>query len=77
MRQFDVSYFAASCDTAEMNKDFAKSLERLKEESQEVKAKIEQEKRRHDLPLDSNLGNPAWEQKAADGRFDVPEDEDK
>jgi peroxiredoxin Q/BCP len=27
MRQFDVSYFAASCDTAEMNKDFAKSLE--------------------------------------------------
>lgn len=56
--------------------DFSKSLERLKQESQEVKAKIEQEKRRHDLPLDSSLGDPAWEEKAADGRFDVPDDED-
>ena len=56
--------------------DFSKSLERLKQELQEVKAKIEQEKRRHDLPLDSNLGDPEWEEKAADGRFDVPEDED-
>jgi hypothetical protein len=27
--------------------DFSRSLERLKEESQEMKAKIEQEKRRH------------------------------
>jgi hypothetical protein len=56
--------------------DFSKSLEQLKQESQEVKAKIEQEKRRHDLPLDSNLGDPAWEEKAADRRFDVPDDED-
>ena len=56
--------------------DFSKSLEQLKQESQEVKAKIEREKRRHDLPLDSNLGDPAWEEKAADGRFDIPDDED-
>jgi thioredoxin-dependent peroxiredoxin len=27
LRQFDVAYFTASCDTPEMNKDFAKSLE--------------------------------------------------
>ncbi len=57
--------------------DFSRSLERLKEESQEVKAKIEREKRRHDLPLDSNLGDPAWEEKVADGRLDIPEDEDE
>ena len=56
--------------------DFSKSLERLRQELQAVKAKIEHEKRRHDLPLDANLGDPAWEEKAADGRFDVPDDED-
>jgi hypothetical protein len=49
---------------------------RLKEKSKEVKAKIEQEKRRHDLPLDSKLGNPAWEEKAADGHLDIPEQAD-
>jgi len=27
LRQFDVAYFTASCDTPEVNKDFAKSLE--------------------------------------------------
>jgi hypothetical protein len=56
--------------------DFSKSLDQLKEKSKEVKAKIEQEKRRHDLPLDSKLGNPAWEDKAADGHLDIPEQDD-
>jgi hypothetical protein len=56
--------------------DFSKSLDRLKKQSQDVKARIEQEKRKHDLPLDSNLGDPTWEQNAADGHLDVPEDAD-
>ncbi|MBV8104328.1 MAG: hypothetical protein JO223_06855 [Hyphomicrobiales bacterium] len=45
-----------STERAEDN--FAKSLDRLKEKSKEVKARIEQEKRRHDLPVDSKLGDP-------------------
>ncbi len=56
--------------------DFARSLESLKTESEDVKARIEQEKRKHDLPLDSNLGNPDWEEKAADGHLDLPEGDD-
>ncbi|MBV8105432.1 MAG: hypothetical protein JO223_12575 [Hyphomicrobiales bacterium] len=56
--------------------DLTKSLDRLKEKSKEVKAKIEQEKRRQNLPLDSNLGNPEWEENAADGHLDVHEQDD-
>jgi hypothetical protein len=56
--------------------DSSRSVDRLKEESQEIKARIEQEKRKHDLPLDSNLGNPAWEESVADGRLDLPEEDD-
>jgi hypothetical protein len=62
--------------TDQTAEDFSKSLDQLKEKSKEVKAKIEQEKRRHDLPLDSNLGNPEWEQNAADGHLDVPEEDE-
>ncbi len=54
--------------------DFSKSLDHLKKESQDVKARIEQEKRKLNMPLDSNLGNPTWEQNAADGHLDIPED---
>jgi len=56
--------------------DFSNSLDRLKKQSQDVKARIEQEKRKQDLPLDSNLGDPTWEENAADGHLDVPEDAD-
>ncbi len=28
------------------------------------------------MPIDSALGNPDWEQNAADGRLDVPDEED-
>jgi hypothetical protein len=56
--------------------DFSKSLERLKDASKRLKGKIEREKQAHDLPVDSNLGDPNWEAKAADGRFDLPEEDD-
>ena len=37
--------------------DLTKSLDKRKEDLKELKAKIEQEKRRLDLPVDSNLGS--------------------
>ena len=57
--------------------DFSKSLKQLEEESNALKAKIEQERRAHDMPINSNLGDPKWEEKAKDGRFDREEDEDE
>jgi hypothetical protein len=57
--------------------EFAKSLDQLKAKSQDVKAKIEQEKRLHDLPLDSKLGDPNWEESVADGHLDLPDTEDE
>jgi hypothetical protein len=56
--------------------DFSKSLKRLEEESKELKAKIDRERRDHDMPVDSQLGDPHWEEKAADGRFDLPKDDE-
>jgi hypothetical protein len=51
------------------------SLRDLKKASDELKAKIDEAKRNHDMPLDSALGNPNWEECAADGRLDLPEGE--
>jgi hypothetical protein len=48
----------------------------LRKASEQLKTKIEEAKRRNDMPLDSALGNPNWENDAADGRFDRPESED-
>jgi hypothetical protein len=59
------------------NRELAQSLDRLKEESNDLKRKIVEEKRRHDMPIDSNLGDPAFEERAKDGHLDRPdEDED-
>jgi hypothetical protein len=56
--------------------DFSKSLKRLEEESTELKARIDRERRAHEMPVDSQLGNPDWEEKAADGRFDRQKDDE-
>jgi hypothetical protein len=56
--------------------DFSKSLKQLEEESHALKAKIEQERRSHNMPIDSQLGDPKWEEKAKDSRFDRAEDEE-
>jgi hypothetical protein len=58
-------------------KDFSESLRQLEEKSGDLKAKIEQERRAHDMPINSQLGDPSWEEKAKDGRFDVPDNEDE
>jgi hypothetical protein len=57
--------------------DFSKSLKRLEKQSDELRAGIARERRAHDMPVDSNLGNPNWEEKAADGRFDLPKDDEE
>ena len=48
----------------------------LKKASEDLKTKIDEAKRRNDMPLDSALGNPAWERIAADGRHDIPDEDD-
>jgi hypothetical protein len=41
---------------ARTTEESANSLNQLKAKSHDLKVKVEQEKRRHDLPLDSNPG---------------------
>ena len=48
----------------------------LRKAAEDLKTKIAEAKRRNDLPLDSALGNPAWERSAADGRHDLPDEDD-
>lgn len=48
----------------------------LQKASEQLKAKIAEAKGRNDMPLNSALGNPKWEKNAADGRLDVPDDDD-
>jgi hypothetical protein len=57
--------------------DFSRSLKQLEEESNELKSRIDRERRVHDMPVNAQLGNPKWEEKAADGRFDLPKDEEE
>jgi hypothetical protein len=53
------------------------SLPELRKAADDLKAKIEEAKRRNDMPVDSALGNPGWEQRAADGHLDVPDQDDE
>jgi hypothetical protein len=52
------------------------SLPELRKASEDLKTRITEAKRRNEMPIDSALGNPDWEQGAADGRLDVPDEED-
>ncbi len=49
----------------------------LRKASEHLKSKIDDAKRRNDMPLDSALGNPTWENNAADGHLDVPDKDDE
>lgn len=51
----------------------AARLSDTKEKSLDLKRRIDEAKRRHDMPIDSNLGDPNWEERAADGHLDIPE----
>jgi hypothetical protein len=48
----------------------------LKKASENLKARIDEEKRRNDMPLNSSLGDPKIDAENADGRRDLPEGED-
>jgi SMC interacting uncharacterized protein involved in chromosome segregation len=61
-------------DTA--REDVERSLNRLKTQSDDLRKKIADEKRRHDMPLDSALGDPEEEARNADGRLDLPDNDD-
>lgn len=43
----------------------------------DLEKKIDEARRRRDMPLDSKLGDPGWEERAADGRFDLPDEDDE
>lgn len=49
----------------------------LRKASDDLKAKIAEAKRRNDMPLDSALGNPKWENNVSDGHLDVHDDGDE
>ncbi len=53
------------------------AVKELQAASESLKARIEEAKKTNSMPLDSALGDPHWEKKAADGRFDKPDDEDE
>ncbi|HLW92771.1 MAG TPA: hypothetical protein VKS78_15925 [Roseiarcus sp.] len=53
-----------------------RSLERLKAASSDLKQRINEQRRRHDLPLDSALGNPDEEERNADGHLDLPDNDE-
>ena len=56
--------------------DASQSVDQFKAASKRLKDRIEVEKRRHDLPVDSNLGDPNWEEQAKDGHLDLPPEEE-
>ncbi|RBP03064.1 hypothetical protein DFR50_14737 [Roseiarcus fermentans] len=57
--------------------DPSPSVSDLKAIANRLRERIEEEKRRHDLPLDSTLGNPDWDERAKDGHLDRPDDDDE
>ena len=52
------------------------SLPELRKASEDLRTRITEAKRHSDLPVDSALGSPSWEQSVADGRLDQPEEDD-
>jgi len=48
----------------------------LRRAAEDLKTQIAEAKRRNDVPVDPALVNPAWERSAADGRFDIPDEDD-
>lgn len=48
----------------------------LKRHSDDLKERIEEQKRKSAMPVNSSLGNPEIDAENADGRRDLPESED-
>jgi hypothetical protein len=54
----------------------ARSEAELRKISADLKSRIEEAERENDMPLNSALGSPDFENRAADGHLDRPEDDD-
>ncbi len=48
----------------------------LESASRDLKQRIDDEKRKHDMPINSSLGDPAIDAANADGHNDLPDEDD-
>ncbi len=62
-------------DVEKIARDENSSMADLRNASDALKAKIVKAKAGNDMPLNSGLGNPAWDERAADGHLDIRDDE--
>ena len=53
------------------------SFEELKRESEDLKKRIEEERRKNAMPVNSSLGDPAIDAANADGHNDLKDDDDE
>ena len=65
----------AQSDTEPFDAETA-SFPELQKASEDLKTRIAEAMRRNEMPVDSALGSPSWEQRVADGRLDKPEEDD-
>ena len=49
----------------------------LESASRDLKQRIDDEKRKHDMPINSSLGDPAIDAANADGHNDLPDEDDE
>ena len=61
---------------AEDPKSPEEDLEALKRHSQDLKDRIEEQRRKNAMPVNSSLGNPETDAENADGRRDLKDDEE-
>ena len=52
-------------------------IDDLTKASDDLKRRIDEARKRSDMPIDPQLGSPDFQQKAADGRFDLPDEDDE
>jgi hypothetical protein len=52
------------------------TLADLKRHSEDLKARIEEQRRKSAMPVNSSLGNPQIDAENADGRRDLPDEEE-
>jgi hypothetical protein len=57
-------------------KESTPTLDTLKQKSHDLKERIEEQRRKSDMPVNSSLGDPAIDAANADGHNDLKEDED-
>jgi hypothetical protein len=51
-------------------------FDELTRESEDLKARIAEAKRKSDMPINASLGNPEIDARNADGSHDIPDDEE-